>query len=293
MDTLCNTKPLFSVLIANHNDGRFLQEAINSVFNQTYSNWEIIIVDDGSTDNSDVIYAQYKSNHSFHIYHNSKNEGCGFTKRRCIEMANGDICGFMDADDALVPEALEKMVAVHMNHPEASLVYSRYILCDNNLRKINEYVYTIPVPPNRPFLEVGVEPTHFVSFKKDYYLKTDGISPYLKCAEDHDLYFKLEEVGTTEYIPDLLYLYRSGTGNNESFKQNGDITLAWDFLAKANACIRQGKNIEQLAMPKIYQLIENVRIAENCKVKETKEYRIGKLLYKPFNYIKYKLSRNN
>ena len=61
--------PLFSVLIANYNNGKYLQEAVDSVLAQTYTNWEIIIVDDKSTDNSAEVYNQYKDDSRFHIYY--------------------------------------------------------------------------------------------------------------------------------------------------------------------------------------------------------------------------------
>ena len=74
--------PLFSVLIANYNNGRFLQQAIESVLTQTYSNWEIVIVDDASSDNSFDIYDKYKDDNRFVFKFNEKNEGCGSPKRR-------------------------------------------------------------------------------------------------------------------------------------------------------------------------------------------------------------------
>ena len=89
-------QPLFSVLITNYNNGRYLQEAIDSVLAQTYTNWEIILVDDKSTDNSFEIYEKYKDDGRFKIYYNEVNMGCGYTKHRCAELASGELCGFLD-----------------------------------------------------------------------------------------------------------------------------------------------------------------------------------------------------
>ena len=104
--------PLFSVLIANYNNGKYLREAINSVYSQIYTNWEIILVDDASTDNSQEIYSELEKDDRIHIYYNEKNMGCGYTKRRCAELANGELCGFLDPDDALLPHALESHVKI-------------------------------------------------------------------------------------------------------------------------------------------------------------------------------------
>ena len=92
-------QPLFSVLIANYNNGKYLMDAIESVRQQTYTNWEIILVDDSSTDNSHELYKELEQDERIHIFLNNQNRGCGYTKHRCAELANGEICGFLDPDD--------------------------------------------------------------------------------------------------------------------------------------------------------------------------------------------------
>ena len=127
---------LFSVLIANYNNGIYLEDAISSVYKQTYKNWEIIIVDDKSTDNSTDIYKKYNSDSRIHVFYNDINHGCGYTKRRCAELAHGEICGFLDPDDTLETEALETMVKVHEADESLSMVYSRYNEVDEKLHTI-------------------------------------------------------------------------------------------------------------------------------------------------------------
>ena len=93
-------QPLFSILIANYNNGKYLQACLDSVFAQTYTNWEIILVDDASKDKiSSALYKKYDNHPQIHIFYNEKNKGCGYTKRRCVELGNGEICGFLDPDD--------------------------------------------------------------------------------------------------------------------------------------------------------------------------------------------------
>ncbi|MBE0639808.1 MAG: glycosyltransferase family 2 protein, partial [Bacteroidales bacterium] len=86
-------KPLFSALIANYNNGQYLEECLQSIFAQTHENWEIVIVDDASTDSSHAVYEKHKSDSRIRILKNDKNRGCGYTKRKCVENAKGDICG--------------------------------------------------------------------------------------------------------------------------------------------------------------------------------------------------------
>ena len=118
-------KPLFSVLIANYNNGNYIQECIESVFAQDYKEWEIIIVDDASTDNSKSIYLLYANHPQIHIYFNDKNRGVTYTKWRCIEEAKGDFCGFLDPDDTILPNALSLMVSNHLQDLDISIISSQ------------------------------------------------------------------------------------------------------------------------------------------------------------------------
>src|ERR1700690_716768 len=98
----------FSVLIANYNNGKYFKDCYDSLISQTYNNWEEIILDYKSTDDSlEVIKTLIKEDERFKLFENEKNYGCGYTKRKCAELATGEICGFVDPDDAIVPEALE------------------------------------------------------------------------------------------------------------------------------------------------------------------------------------------
>ncbi|MBN9303484.1 glycosyltransferase, partial [Dysgonomonas mossii] len=117
--------PLFSVLIANYNNGIYIEDAIQSIFDQTYNNWEIIIVDDFSTDSSSDAYDNYQKNEKIKVFRNTENKRCGYTKRRCVDEASGVICGFLDPDDILSKDALAEMIAAHEQNPDCSLVHSK------------------------------------------------------------------------------------------------------------------------------------------------------------------------
>lgn len=204
-------KPLFSVLVANYNNGTYLQEAIDSVLAQTYDNWEVVLVDDKSTDESLAIYGKYATDKRFKIYHNDANRGCGYTKRRCAELAAGELCGFLDPDDALMPEALETMVEAHAEHPECSLIYSTcYRYPGGSKEGLETWDFIGPIPEGSDFIVWRKTlVSHFVSFKRAAYLKSVGIDPTLKAAVDRDLYYNLEEQGKLLHIPVPLYYYRT------------------------------------------------------------------------------------
>ncbi|WP_161887647.1 glycosyltransferase family 2 protein [Pontibacter russatus] len=205
--------PLFSVLIANYNNGEYLLEAIDSILKQTYKNWEIVIVDDCSIDNSQQLYKELRLNSKIKIFTNDKNRGCGYTKSRCVAEAKGELCGFLDPDDVLDLEALEIMTQKHLEQPIHSLIYStHYEWYSKDLESIRQSNHVGSIPSNKTQLTFkGPKISHFASFKKELYLRSGGISPYLRRAVDQDLYFKLEEQGPVLFINKPLYYYRQHT----------------------------------------------------------------------------------
>jgi len=212
--------PLFSILIANYNNGQFLEKCLHSVFTQTYTNWQIIIVDDASTDNSIKIYNRFNSNPQIKVYFNRINKGCGFTKKTCVEKATGEICGFLDPDDTLSPNAIETMVNLHMTNPDISIAYSTHYVCDSNLRVKHIASHPRQINNDESYLTCGTGViTAFATFKREKYLKTIGINTILPKAVDQDLYLKLEETGRTLYLPTPLYYYRHHS-NSISLNQN-------------------------------------------------------------------------
>ncbi|TNF50550.1 MAG: glycosyltransferase [Bacteroidetes bacterium] len=234
--------PLFSILVANYNNGQYLEDCLKSIFAQTYKNWEIVIVDDASTDNSPDIYNKFIKHPRIKTFTNNKNEGCGFTKRECVNHASGDICGFVDADDALLPEALEKMVKAHLDNPDASVISSKFYYADLFLNKTNEGNIGERIPDGYSYLTYGKWAiTHFATFKRSSYNKTEGIDPKFKMAVDQDLYLKLEEAGHPLFMDRFLYLYRI-TPQSISKKDKGYNAHLWYFQAVKDAYARRLEN---------------------------------------------------
>ncbi|MGL6127889.1 glycosyltransferase family 2 protein [Chryseobacterium artocarpi] len=199
----------FSILIAHYNNGKYFKDCYNSLISQTFQNWEAIIVDDASTDNSvEIIESLTKNDPRFKTYYNSTNQGCGFTKRECMKYANGEICAYLDPDDALYPEALEKIVHEFTlkNHIVAS--YSQMMLCNDTLIPDKIFASTKQIYNDRYFFNCPIQFAHFFAFKKETYFKTSGINPELKSAVDQDLYLKILEHGDVRYIKEPLYFYR-------------------------------------------------------------------------------------
>ncbi len=120
-------KPLVSVIIIFLNAERFIDEAIESVFGQTYKNWELSLVDDGSGDSSSEIalrYAEQCPERVRYLKHaDHQNRGTSASRNLGIRHSTGEYVAFLDADDVWLPHKLERQVAILNAHPEAAMVY--------------------------------------------------------------------------------------------------------------------------------------------------------------------------
>ena len=114
-----NREPLVSVIIPTYNSSQYIKEAIDSVLAQTYKNFEIIVIDDGSTDNTKEVLAPYLSVIKY-IYKN--NGGPASARNRGIKEANGEFVAFLDADDVWKPDRLARGVDILDQRPEVGLI---------------------------------------------------------------------------------------------------------------------------------------------------------------------------
>lgn len=308
--------PLFSVVIANYNNGRYLMSAIDSVRNQTYSNWEIIIVDDCSVDESFEVYKQLNDDNRIHIFYNEKNQGVGYTKHKAVQLAKGEIIGVLDPDDFLEPKALEWEVDIHLQHPEVSIIYSKVRFCDVQHNIIDEGSLPNFAEGETYFDHRCHGAMNFASFKKAFYNQTEGIGQDLRAGDDQDLYFKLEEVGKFYCLDKFTYNYVV-KGNESSLTSFGNYANQWygDLKARYRTCLRRGLNpddyipkdlqkildmyatriIEMNNEEQIQKLVESkvneVAQKKADEVRTSHAYRLGKFLLKPFSFIRKHISR--
>lgn len=112
--------PRVSVLIPTYNYGAFLPAAIESVLAQTYTDYEVIVLDDGSTDHTAQIVAAYPQVR--YLY--QENAGIAAARNRLLDEARGEFAAFLDADDLWMPEKLERQVSYLDRHPECSILFT-------------------------------------------------------------------------------------------------------------------------------------------------------------------------
>ncbi len=120
-------QPLISVIIAIYNPGRYLRACLDSITGQTYRNLEIILVDDGSTDDSLAVCKEYAQKDSRVIVHHKENSGVSATRNAGIRLAHGEYFSFIDSDDYLEEDAYEYMMDLIYTHKVDAINYEHYI----------------------------------------------------------------------------------------------------------------------------------------------------------------------
>lgn len=267
---------LFSILIANYNNGHFFNDCYKSILAQTYSNWEVIIVDDCSTDDSVSVLKQIiGDDNRFRIFFNAENKGCGFTKNKCAKLATGEILGFLDPDDALKADALELMVTLHKKFEAVAIITSKYELVDLEMNFIEKGSHGEVIPENKSYLTYGNGAlSHFAAFKQKKYLQSGGIDPKMKRAVDQDLYYKMEEQGRHLFLDKVLYLYRvhqNSISNNENLYK----AQYWHFYAMEKAYKRRKRlslKIDNFSKKYIDEYASNYYLGRFKMVKQTKKH---------------------
>lgn len=201
---------LISIVTTCYNQGHFIKAAIKSVIMQSHTNWELVIVDDCSTDNSlemiNNLIKKYNIENKTKIITNDVNVGYGQSLHKGIINSSGKFVAVLDSDDAIADKnALKIERDVHIKYPEAALVYSNYILCNKHLKRKGVYK-TRALKPEEKYLGTKIRISHFKMLKKKFYMMTEGINPKLRQSVDKELNLRLEEVGKLVYVDaDLLY----------------------------------------------------------------------------------------
>ena len=151
-----NDRPFVSAIVIFLNENRFLQEAIESIFAQTYDHWELLLVDDGSTDESSDIALRYAERHPEKVRYlehaGHENRGMSVSRNLGIANAKGEYIAFLDADDVWLPNKLEHQVAILESQPDAAMVYGRtqwwYSWSGSAEDRQRDYIHDLGVQPN-------------------------------------------------------------------------------------------------------------------------------------------------
>ena len=205
---------LVSTLIPCYNQARYLGEALESVFKQTYPLIEVIVIDDGSTDDIDGALKRYRGRPGLQVLQ-QENQGLANARNRGISVAQGAYVQFLDADDWLHPEKIARQVAILAANPDVGLVYSDYYLVYNDVDlSVEDTVAARCADPCNPDLFLtwwiqGVFPPCAAMVQTAWIQRAGPFNPNLPAYEDYELWLRMSALGLrARYLPERLAYYR-------------------------------------------------------------------------------------
>lgn len=211
-------KNLVSIIIPCFNYGRFLQEALDSIDKQTYKNYEIIIVDDGSNDPFTILLLDQLTKTKKYKIYRIINGGPSKARNYGIDKASGDIILPLDADDKIHPNYITEAIDFMINNPEYGIVYckAKYFGSMSGEWKLPEYNFPNILLGNCIFV------TSF--FYKSDWKKVGGFDEsFLDEWEDYDFWLKIISIGRKVFqIPKFYFYYRKGH-DSRAKKTNQDL----------------------------------------------------------------------
>jgi glycosyltransferase involved in cell wall biosynthesis len=211
----------FSVVIPVYNASEFIKDTLDSIKNQTYKNYEVLVTNDGSIDNTEEVLNNYKvSNPKFPLsYITQKNNGVSSARNNAIFKANGNYVAFLDQDDLWFPYKLEKAAEVLSSNMNIDVLYHKAIAVGWGRVNIFLKSRALKEPVYLDLLfngsKIGIS-TAVV--KRDKLLEVGGFSPYYIYGEDYELWLRLARQGVNfYYLPDFLskYIWREDSESNK------------------------------------------------------------------------------
>jgi glycosyltransferase involved in cell wall biosynthesis len=206
------SSPKISVVMPAYNGERFIKRAIESVLTQTYPNWELIVVDDGSTDNTAQVVSNFKDSRIHYTF--QKNRGQAAALNHGLNIARGEYITTLDVDDWFTPNSLADRAVFLDNHPYYDVVYGDGIFCDmdgNQLKRFSE-LRTDEVSGDvfdtilsNSFFGTGANVMVRKSILEEHLIRYDESIVW---CQDYDFYVRLAEKCKFGYVDSLTVWYR-------------------------------------------------------------------------------------
>jgi glycosyltransferase involved in cell wall biosynthesis len=228
-----NFNPFVSIVIPVYNGSNYVREAIDSALAQTYKNIEIIVVNDGSTDNTEEIVKSYGNKLR---YFKKKNGGVSTALNLGIEKSKGEYISWLSHDDVYYPNKIEKQVneltKLNKNKRDKTILYSNWVLIDKNSRIFDKFriekKYDIK-KLNYPLYPVLNCITHgcVLLIPKRCFDEVGLFDPKLKTTQDYDLWFKMFPKYDLKFMPNFFVKFRyheqQGSNTNSGTKKENEI----------------------------------------------------------------------
>jgi glycosyltransferase involved in cell wall biosynthesis len=205
--------PAVSVVLTTYNYGRFLAGALDSVLGQSFGDFEVIVIDDGSTDETDTVIAPYRSDRRVR-YQRTYHVGASRARNIGICLAQGPLIAFLDADDVWLPHKLEQQVALFRADSDLGVVYARRLLIDADGWEL-EHAQS---PHYRGWVLPQIFRRNFLCFSSSMVRRSafDDVGLFdegLPLAMDYDLWLRVALRFRFDYVDEPLVKYRTGHAN--------------------------------------------------------------------------------
>lgn len=225
-------KPLVSVIMGIYNTAKTLPNSINSLLEQTYENWELIMCDDCSTDNTYEVAMEYANKYeNIKVIRNETNMRLAYSLNQCLKHVKGEYIARMDADDVCLPTRFEKQVEFLNKNPEYSVVGSALIPFDENGEREARVPKEKPAPRD---MKRGVQFFHpTIMMRKEAYDALDGyyVSKRTRKGQDLDLWFRFFAKGFKGYnIQEPLLMYHESLND---YKNKRNVSYSWGMTKTA------------------------------------------------------------
>ena len=206
------TEGLVSIIMPSYNTAGYISKSIESVLAQTHKNWELLIVDDCSSDNTDEIVRPYLSDARIKYFKNEHNSGAAISRNRALREAKGKWVAFLDSDDLWLPEKLEKQIRFMVDNSYA-FTFTDYSMTLNGIRR--PYVYTAPNVITKHKLK---DYCYFSTITVMYDRERVGliqIEP-VKKNNDYAMWLRIIEKTRCYRLPECLSIYNKHDGSISS-----------------------------------------------------------------------------
>ncbi|MCK5580787.1 MAG: glycosyltransferase [Candidatus Omnitrophica bacterium] len=217
---------LVSIVIPAYNCGEFIAETLESVLNQTYPRFEIIVVDDGSTDSTEGIVRGYVEKHPEKVvYYRQENGGAAKTRNVGLSHAKGEYIAFLDGDDIFFPEKLEKTIAFLEQYHNYALVYTDMFLIDDEGHFLKHWLESKKYfDQGHIFINLLKEcffiPSSVV-IRKEILDQVGGFDENIRYTEDADLWLRIAKHHQIGLIKEPLVKWRIHQGNTSKDIKSG------------------------------------------------------------------------
>lgn len=247
---------LVSIVMPNYNCDKYLHDTIESVISQTYSNWELLIVDDCSTDSSVEIINHYCAiDKRIKCFINKKNAGPAECRNIAINNAEGKWIAFLDSDDLWLPQKLEKQISF-MENNNYHFSYSAYEQIDCESRSLGKIVSGPKIISKRKMFRYNYIGCLTAIYDSDFIGKIN-ISPELKKRNDYAIWLKISRFANCCFYNEVLAKYRVRTGS-VSHSKFGDNLKSQYKLFRISEKMGSFRSFYHVAINMIFGLFKKI-----------------------------------